>query len=344
MSISNYWVTALLVLPLFTGQEISPHIPREIPCPVETVIAPCICSTLSDFEMDMDCSGVTDSDELKNIFSQGFPFNDFVHLYIKNNRGIRVLRAGDLGSATFQEIHITNGVLENIEDGALSSSYATLKLLNITTNVMSTISASEISSMQKLVILDASHNNFNSFPDLTSICLEILNFGNNPLGGISRDALQNVKNVTDVQLPSCQIATLLEGTFTELDQLHNINLDSNHLTTINTGVIDIVVASGSVSLNYNKIASIAPGALKGVRDEVWLKNNQLIVLDEQLWRPLFQNGTTLYAEGNPLSCNCSIAWVVLQETFIHRLGDDVACADGRLIRDLDRDTYVELCI
>nr|XP_053653787.1 oplophorus-luciferin 2-monooxygenase non-catalytic subunit-like isoform X1 [Cherax quadricarinatus] len=338
-----YWVTALLVLPLCTGREIKPYIPRAIPCPPDADILPCVCTVQSSVDMYMDCSAVTSSEELRTIFSINFPFVNFIRLDIIGNTALTELRAGDLGPTTYKEIYITGGVLEIIDENALSGSYSTLTTLDLQSNELTSFQFDEISSFEALHTLRVDDNDFKIFPDISSTSLLFLSFGSNPLGAITNTALTNMPNLIEVDLQNCSLTDVPAGTFTGLRSLEMIHLDYNSLTSIDTNVISLSSSYSIVYLNNNQIANIAPGALEGVKTEVWLQNNQMTVLDEELWRPLFNGGLVLFASNNPLTCDCSIAWLVLQGTYLSLLGDSVTCADGEPVKTLDPAIYVAMC-
>ncbi|XP_063602853.1 oplophorus-luciferin 2-monooxygenase non-catalytic subunit-like [Penaeus indicus] len=74
-----------------------------------------------------------------------------------------------------------------------------------------------------------------------------------------------------------------------------------------------------------------------------LDGNSLTVLDEAVFRPLLEDEVSLFLVGNPLSCECDIAWLVTTPDFMARIADDAACFNGQLLSDLDPGIYENLC-
>lgn len=342
MLVSRRWVTVLLlVLPLCAGDDLPSS--RAIPCPPEADIAPCVCSLMNSVDMYMDCSDVSSSDELKEIFSINFPFTNFIRLDINGNNGITELRAGDLGPTTYQQIRITDGALQTIDEKALANSYSTLTLLDLHNNDITSFPFDEIDSFTKLQNLNVDSNNLLIFPDLKSSSLMYVNFGHNPLGEIKATALQELPNLREIDLQSCDLPEVPAGTFTGINTLQRIYLDNNTLSVLPAGVISLSTSSSSVHLSDNSIRNIETGALQGVTGDVWLQSNELTELAEEVWRSLFDANLILYAADNPLTCDCSIAWLVLEAKYLTRLGDDVSCADGELVKELNPAIYITMC-
>ncbi|ROT78841.1 hypothetical protein C7M84_002442 [Penaeus vannamei] len=107
---------ALLALALGTVAVSVPRRPRMLTYD----ISPCVCTVDVQHNMDIDCSQVESEDQLAQVFSSNIPFPKFNKLLIEGNPHLTVLRNGDLGPASFQIIEMTSGVLEEVQDGALS--------------------------------------------------------------------------------------------------------------------------------------------------------------------------------------------------------------------------------
>ncbi|MDK2413330.1 hypothetical protein QHH03_30035, partial [Aphanizomenon sp. 202] len=74
-----------------------------------------------------------------------------------------------------------------------------------------------------------------------------------------------------------------------------------------------------------------------------LKENSLTVLDEEVFRPFVQGGTTVALNGNPLRCGCDIAWLVVNGAFVDLISDGTTCSDGEFLADLDPSIFLDLC-
>ncbi|KAG7163652.1 oplophorus-luciferin 2-monooxygenase non-catalytic subunit-like [Homarus americanus] len=328
----------LLLLPLCT----SLNAPSKLPCPPDTEISPCVCTVGVDVDMYVDCSQVQDADELKKAFSGNIPFSDFTSLVIENNNELTELRVGDFGQATFKEIHITGGILDTIDEMALSNSYTTLTILELQHNSISSFPFEEIFSFSKLTRFRIDDNDIKIFPEIESSTLQQFNIGYNPLGDITADALKKIPHLVEIGLQSTGLTEIATGTLTGLTSLSEVHLENNTLTILHAGTIE-VHGTNFIYLGGNDLTSIEVSAIKGATGELWLENNLLPELVDKVWQPLLDAGVILYASGNPLSCDCSVAWLVLEAKYISDLGDDVACEDGELVKDLDPAIYVKMC-
>lgn len=185
---------------------------RDLPCPNANDISPCACTVKADFTMDMDCSQVSSSNELSEIFGKDFPFLDFDTLLINDNPHIRSIRIGDLGQATFQRINITGGTLESVVHGALENSYGTLVSLDLSGNHVTDFPFDEVSSFTDIDELDFSYNALDTFPHIHSSTLRSLQMGYNPLNTIGASFFNDLPNLKNIGLQGAQLSSLQPGT------------------------------------------------------------------------------------------------------------------------------------
>lgn len=316
---------------------------RSLPCPNANDISPCVCTVKEDFTMDMDCSGVSSSNELSWIFSNDFPFLDFDNLIIRGNEHIRSLRVGDLGQATFQRINITDGTLESVVHGALEYSYGTLVSLDLSANHVTDFPFDEISSFTNIDELDFRYNALDTFPHIHSSTLRSFQMGYNPLKTIGVTTLNDLPNLRNIGLQGAELSSLQAGTFTGIPKLEVIELGDNQLTTLLADTIHVTGTANRVHLNSNNLVNIEVNAITGANFEVWVNENELVELNEDVWRPMFDDNIRLSARDNPFACGCEMAWIVLNSNYLHNLMDDPYCTDGTLIHDLDPAIFNELC-
>merc|ERR1719369_1237795 len=60
-----------------------------------------------------------------------------------------------------------------------------------------------------------------------------------------------------------------------------------------------------------------------------LHNNKMSILKEEVWRPLMEHGVVLYLAGNPLECDCGIAWVVTDSNMMKKIEEGTTCSTGQ---------------
>ncbi|XP_045605180.1 oplophorus-luciferin 2-monooxygenase non-catalytic subunit [Procambarus clarkii] len=323
--------------------------PRNRPCPDVDVIAPCVC-TFNDqdtYFLDLDCSKVESEEQLTTIMSSTFPFPNFRKLTIESNYNLAVLRRDALGSATFQEFYITDGVLTEVETGALSSSSSTAISMHFENNDIAVFPWGELSSFTALVDLDVSSNSISTFPALISHSLKYLDLSNNSLGLVPDTAFKGASVIEEIYLNDVNMLEIVPGTFSGLHQLSTVSLNNNQLTEVPEGSIQFTVTSRytDVFLSENKISTIAVNAISGVThgSDIYLESNQLTDLFEDVWSPLLAKGARLHAQENPLDCGCGIAWIMLNSSILALIDDSTTCSDGELLVNLSPEIFEELC-
>ncbi|CAG0897368.1 unnamed protein product [Darwinula stevensoni] len=75
----------------------------------------------------------------------------------------------------------------------------------------------------------------------------------------------------------------------------------------------------------------------GPNTEVHMNNNEIVVLSEESFRPILDILSTgdgvLNIPGNPIRCDCDIAWLVLNQKFLTSISGK--CHNGTEFKDLD---------
>ncbi|KAK8399281.1 hypothetical protein O3P69_003418 [Scylla paramamosain] len=232
-----------------------------ISCPNDADIRPCECTvSLDGFSLDMDCSKVQDEDQLEAVFQADFPTSAFRRFTIHQNKQLRILRDGTFKLVTFEEIWITDGILEKIEDAALSNSASTARSLIFNINNISVFPFSTLNNFKELLSLDLRVNNLQGFPKLTSSTLQVLYLSHNPLGGLPVDAFAGTPSIIDLHLSNTEIPQILPGTLEALPNLRNVGLGNNHLKELAQNSVQCNSNTGLVDLGYNELRTVHPNA------------------------------------------------------------------------------------
>ncbi|XP_063605712.1 oplophorus-luciferin 2-monooxygenase non-catalytic subunit-like [Penaeus indicus] len=318
---------------------------RSLPCPDPQDISPCVCTVDLQHSMDIDCSQVESEDQLAQAFSSYIPFPHFHALYISGNQHLKILRNGDLGPASFERIYITGGVLEEVQDEALSQSYPTASHIDFQANNVSTFPFHELPLFTSLVYLQLRSNSFESFPVLNSDTLQEIVLNGNLFGEIPLDGFRGVKNLYHISVSGNDVEILRPGTFTNLPHLRYLSLENNQITDIPAGTIEFSGGGGSsLLLQNNNIKSIATGSITGINTgHIYLTKNSLVVLEEGVFRPFLDGGATLNVDENPLGCGCDLAWLITNSNFMALTSPAASCYDGELLTSLDPTIYADLC-
>ncbi|XP_042216497.1 oplophorus-luciferin 2-monooxygenase non-catalytic subunit-like [Homarus americanus] len=317
----------------------------NLPCPEAESISPCLCTSDGSYTMYMDCSAVESEKQLASIMSQKFPFPGFYSLVIKNNDNLKVLRSGALGVNTFQEFHITDGALQEVEVGALSGSYSTTTILDFNNNYITSFPWERISSFISLETLSARSNFIALFPTLVSNSLAYLDLSNNPMGSMPVTAFINTPALKEIYIREIGIYNLPSGTFFGHPHLSTLQLSFNNLGQLTEGAVQMGAGKTKVYLNNNMISNVAANSFSGLisGDFVYLYSNELTELVEEVWQPLIMFGVYLDFRFNPLTCGCDIAWIVLNPSILSHIDSDTTCSNGQFIVDLDPAIYEKEC-
>ncbi|XP_042212961.1 oplophorus-luciferin 2-monooxygenase non-catalytic subunit-like [Homarus americanus] len=326
--------------------KIAHNYPRKLPCPEDAEILPCVCTFDENMHMDLNCSSVESEDQLATILGSSFPFRNFHKLIIEGNDNLVVLRAGVLGSTTYEVFHIIDGVLEEVESGALSGSYSTATEMMFYNNSINSFPWQEMLLFENLHTLHLQENNITRCPKVKSKSLKKLDLARNPFIYLPVTAFSDTPTLQEVYLDGIGLQELSAGTFFTLSELLMVNMSTNQLTEVHEGAVQFNNSGRhQVYLDYNNISLVAVNAFSGFNssDEIFLNNNQLTLLEEEVWQPVLQQGVTLYLGGNPLQCGCEIAFIILNSTFLGLIDNSTSCSDGELLVNLDPAIYEQFC-
>lgn len=189
----------------------APH-STAVSCPVEDDIQPCVCTTTPDgSSLDMDCSEVIDETQLEEVFMANFPNSSFRMLTIYQNKNLKVLRDGAFGNISFEEIRISDGVLTEVQEEALSGSASRALTLVFNMNNITTFPFTTLINFPRLLSLDLRANNLQGFPLIISGSLQVLYLSLNPLGDLPVDAFGGTPSLTDLHLPNTELEQILPG-------------------------------------------------------------------------------------------------------------------------------------
>lgn len=313
----------------------------DLICPNSEDISPCVCFSFPDKTTHLDCSAVRSEAQLAELFSS-LAVPAFTSLTIEYNTDIKVLRVGDLGNVTFQEIYVHGGALEEVENGSLSASYSIAHSLDFSSNSLTSFCFEDIKQFTSLLDLNLSDNKLYELPQISSQTLTSLSIGKNPLTSLSPSVFSDTPSLRAISIFGTELNNLFAGTFSTLANLTWLNLSENELTHIHTDAIHIKVFGASIHLDYNSIKYVLPGGISGLRGGfVYLYTNNIVELEEDVWRPLLEEGNTLDLKANPLACGCDVAWLVKNATLLQFVDSKTSCSSGDLLVDLDAE-YLDL--
>ncbi|CAL4063303.1 unnamed protein product, partial [Meganyctiphanes norvegica] len=287
-------------------------------CPNAEDIYPCQCDyvrrSVASYSLYLRCDNVTSEDELSNVFNAYFPIKNFTSFFISDNQYIKVLETDIFNNVSFDNFVFFNTSLEEIQNGAFSSSY------------------------EALDTFVAYKNNIHTFPfeDLSKCSrLRILNLAHSPLISVPADEFQGISTLEGIFIENDD--TTFTGNYQSLSNLTELDLSFNNITFIPSSFCKTGSSQlKKVDLGHNRIDKVEPDAFDSV---YWLwismRGNYLTTLDEATWKPLLEAKVRLQASNNPLDCGCDIAWLYAEPHLLEQITDDTTCRDGQNIHNLN---------
>ncbi|XP_045102669.1 oplophorus-luciferin 2-monooxygenase non-catalytic subunit-like isoform X2 [Portunus trituberculatus] len=283
------------------------------PCPIQTQIAPCICSMDTGYNLLMDCSLARSEEQLEKIFSSIFPFKDFYELKIEHNPDdtdnvIDKITANTFADISFERIIITGTRLQDIIDEAFADSHKTLRHLDLSFNTLHTFPFESLALYEQLHTFIIDNNQFPDLFDLESLSLEIFSASrNHNMKMNSPHPFRGAPSLRELYLSEIGLTTLRTRLFNNLTKLEVVDFSNNHLTRLEQETINVTVNTlRHVSFDDNDIFNISNGALIGFKEDATLSMvaNDIVKLHEKDWRHIFQQITWRETIDLKDSCLC----------------------------------------
>jgi len=319
-----------------TTTEHSTEAFSDFPCPEHVDIFPCKCS-YDSIHLDLDCSDVIGNAQLKRIFEARFPTKNYRKFTISHNPHITQLN-DILNNVTFTDVELVLPNLSVVSQYFLFDSQEVLESLvisssSLTKDTFPFTSLPFYKQLENLVIDNA------SFPDLPKMFSD---------------------SIGKMHFSDSKIEHLHEGVFMDSKNLAQVNMDNNQLQFLPKDMMQLEMQDSvvyDISIEANGIELISPQAFKFstssyryARINLNLKDNRLTILEEKVFRDLLyytSSSSTINIDGNPLRCDCSLAWVFednygTYSPFLDQLSPGATCADGQLLTHLKESDFA-LC-
>ena len=132
--------------------------------------------------------------------------------------------------------------------------------------------------------------------------------------------------------------------------LQVLETDSLAMKAVNFSLLDIGY--------FKSLESFSPGFISNIQPHTVLNflSDGIVTIPEEVFKQMFETMLTSPDHGhisfgrNPLKCDCSIAWLVLEPRLLAVVDWEGAaaynrpvCRDGTLLADLDPAVFEELC-
>ncbi|CAL4247338.1 unnamed protein product, partial [Meganyctiphanes norvegica] len=219
---------------------------RTLPCPNPEDIAPCACFYFNE-GMHMNCTHISDDEELHQVFHSLIPFPAFRSLSLPTER-LTTLSETVFGEVTFEnvEIHCQSGIhnkdcdetLTTIDPNTFMKSVSTLRSLEIYISNISEFPFDTIGEYLNIDTFRLTNSPLATFPTINSETLKELYLINNTFREIPAHVLDGVPKLTHLQLQHNNIDSLAKA-FMKLKVLLNLVNYSSQLTRLHRTRFDL---------------------------------------------------------------------------------------------------------
>lgn len=240
------------------------------PCPDNDLIAPCICSSDSVYNLDMDCSNIMDEDQLDSIFDIIFPFDDLKEFTIDNvdlQNAIINLTINVFDDKSFQSVKIKGTTLERIEDNVFINSHSTLTALRLQNNKIASFPFEIIAEYSKMTILDLSGNQITALPKIRSSSLLslVMNHNANLELSVGEDTFTQAPNLKYIRLAQTGLKTIPQNLFITNVNLLEVYLNGNNIVELNSLAINPTVSTiTKLDFSNNNMSTVQSSSIQGV--------------------------------------------------------------------------------
>ncbi|KAG0711197.1 Leucine-rich repeat neuronal protein 2 [Chionoecetes opilio] len=265
-----------------------------------------------------------------------------------------------------QDLDLSENRIEQLEDKALMG-LSNLRVLHLRDNRLTSIPASNLALVPDLAELSLGSNYFTSIKqeDFKSMRgLKNLDLSGAKLNeGLTQDSFKNLAGLRKLNMENCGLISIPSSPLSALTSLEELHIGYNPVTKLPSDVFrynhnlhslyisgcpDLVhieknVLQGNLNIkqvvitNNPQLTHIAPDALRLLTElsVLDLRHNNLQMISEQA--AAWSDVKHWYLEGNPIACNCSVAW--LRSLIINtNISTTLKCASPQRIKGLPLNT------
>lgn len=276
-------------------------------CPDTDQIEPCVCSVPFASQISISCVGEDLSDD--NIHQMADSLNSYMlsnpksilHSFRIQRTSLTLLTEDVFGLIPFFRIEIYDNPLlnlANLTDAVFYSSMHTLRSFYAANNYLMESDGNHVLKV------------FVNFP-----FLEYLTLRDNRIEAIHRKTFNNVdqNELKSIDLSSNRIAVIEDYAFYQLSNLVYLNLCNNSLKTLSANALALQHWSPKpiqILLQSNQLSAdqMSGRLFSQLRRPLilFLQNNKLHFLPEDVFRPIVDNETNYFVDlsANPFLCDC----------------------------------------
>ncbi|KAK9510465.1 hypothetical protein O3M35_005248 [Rhynocoris fuscipes] len=179
-----------------------------------------------------------------------------------------------------QELNLKSNRLDKLQPELLKENKA-LRIVDLSNNQLTNIEPNSLDQNRELREVCISHNSLSTFPDAVRPlpALETLDLSYNRIYQLVRP-LSDMKSLSSLNLSKNKLQTLIDGTFSNMDNLTVLDIHSNDIQYLTPHVVRSNPSLVSLNLAKNKLSTVPSAAFSDLPQltEVELQENQLIQL------------------------------------------------------------------
>jgi Leucine-rich repeat (LRR) protein len=223
-----------------------------------------------------------------------------------SNKGLTSLEGLDTitSIATVSILILNSNQLTSLSDGVFQG-LSQLQKLWLNTNQLTSLSDGVFQGLSQLRDLGLNGNQLTSLPDgvfqgLSQ--LRGLSLNSNQLTNLQAGVFQGLSNLQELWLYNNKLTSLQSGVFNNLSQLRDLGLNNNKLISLPEGVFQGLSQLRDLGLNNNKLISLSDVVFKDLSNlqRLGLNNNQLTSLSDVVFKDL-SNLQALMLNNNQLT-------------------------------------------
>lgn len=272
-----------------------PHFENP-PCPNAEDIAPCTCTSTSEelllhmqLTKQIRCEGITDEQQLYDIFHGSFPVKHYDKLYFDtylfDNLSDDVF--GDIKFKTVFTPNYGNGRLKSVGPETFMKMSSELEILSLDYSNFTNFPSETLNLYPKLIYLSLRESPLESFPIIQSESLKFLDVSHGMYETIPSGAFDGMPNLESLWISSYKPFSIERGVFLSLSKLKTIEIVmSEGFSHIPSFTFEMDSTSlEKIDLRHNGIRTIDIDAFKGIQagTKIDLSGNY-VVLPEATWR------------------------------------------------------------
>ena len=189
-----------------------------------------------------------------------------------------------------------------------------LHSLDLSFNQITRLPRFDFFSIYRIQLISFANNRLVNIDDMRYLgTIDVLDFSWNQLSDVGSDILNRTATVQLLDLSHNRFVRVPVSVTRASDIVVDLSLDFNNISSLSNWTGPTVQRSDveRVSLRGNYIDEVSPGLMTAVQTsltELDLRDNRLTTLNQQLFNDV-PHLTQLMLDGNPLQCDCGLAWL-----------------------------------